>query len=188
MKYLWLLVLVFLAVPVYATDNYSVADAYKDLGHQQTIFDQSAASMTIGESQYLDHLFYVTDLAFRERMIMLRYAESGYANEYIEKYNEEITNILGSFEFIRPNTRALEAVEILVLEAVREQKKLFNLWADADAYTHNALKKSLPNNALVQSSHSKLIKAYQLLKQEYPNESAHNQQAFYDHLCALDFI
>ncbi|MCP4488040.1 MAG: hypothetical protein GY820_12070 [Gammaproteobacteria bacterium] len=41
---------------------------------------------------------------------------------------------------------------------------------------------------LVKSSSQHLIAAHSLLKQLYPQETKHNQQAFFDYLCALDFI
>ena len=34
----------------------------------------------------------------------------------------------------------------------------------------------------------KLQRAYALLAQQFPGETLHNKSAFYDHLCALDFI
>ena len=58
----------------------------------------------------------------------------------------------------------------------------FNTAEDRRNYEFDA------NAPLVQSSHNKLMKAYQLLNVQFPKEHAHNKAAFFDHLCALDFI
>ena len=51
-----------------------------------------------------------------------------------------------------------------------------------------ALHKGGNVHSLVRSSSNQLIQAYDYLMQSYPQESPHNRQAFFDHLCALDFI
>jgi len=43
-------------------------------------------------------------------------------------------------------------------------------------------------NQLIQSSHQHLLAAYGVLMHSYPEETKHNKQAFFDYLCALDFI
>ena len=143
MKYLFTLFLsLFLFNSTAFAAGYNVADAYKELRHNQTTFDKGVAAMDAAESKYLDHLFFVTDVAFRERMLMLRYARSGQAGEYIERYNKEIGNVLGSFEFIRPKTRVLQNVEATVIQAIREQQKFFNIWHKASAITAENLQKN----------------------------------------------
>lgn len=167
----------------------SVENAYKRLGHQQTPFKKSQARMTNAEKNYLDHLFFVTDLAFSERMTMLNYFNQGKDAAYIDKYNEEIKNLLASFELVKAPNRNLEQIEDIIIDAIKDQKNFFNVWHEyAGTPTYGNLQKNYAQNPYVQSSHKKLIKAYMLLKQAYPNEGQHNQKAFYDHLCALDFI
>lgn len=170
-------------------EEMSISQAYRALPHQRTQFNASHAKMSAQESKYLDHLFFVTDLAFRERMVMLRAFRGGKDHRYIETYNKEIGNLLGSFEFIEPPTRVLGQVEKLVIESVNEQRKFFNIWHKArGTIQYKQLQKSMASHRYVQSSHQKLIQAYSVLKQNYPQEIPHNQQAFYDHLCALDFL
>ncbi|NIP39793.1 MAG: hypothetical protein GWO07_16190 [Candidatus Dadabacteria bacterium] len=41
---------------------------------------------------------------------------------------------------------------------------------------------------LVHSSSNKLKRAYSILMKKCPKENGHNRQAFFDDLCALDFI
>ena len=178
----------FIAPPIRAEDM-TISQAYRALPHQRTQFNASHAKMSAQESKYLDHLFFVTDLAFRERMVMLRAFQGGQDHRYIEAYNKEIGNLLGSFEFIDPPNRALGQVEKLIIESVSEQREFFNIWYKARGTSqYKQLQKNVASHKYVQSSHQKLIQAYGVLKQNYPQEMPHNQQSFYDHLCALDFL
>jgi hypothetical protein len=76
----------------------------------------------------------------------------------------------------------LEPVKRLVGTAIEEQARYFSSLDQSKKLSFNARDK------LVQSSHAKLVNAYNLLMAQYPQESAHNNKAFFDHLCALDFI
>ncbi len=175
------------AIPVYA-DDLTVGGAYKALNHKQTTFDKKASLLADDEAKYLDHLFFVTDLAFRERMLMLRYAKAHETGRYIESYNKEIDNLLASFEFITPPSHILKQVQDLIIASIKEQKAFFNEWHNASEAKARALIQTYASHQLVQASHMKLMQAYQLLKSAFGNEAAHNQQSFYDHLCVLDFI
>ncbi|MGH1379111.1 MAG: hypothetical protein ACRBB3_09855 [Alphaproteobacteria bacterium] len=180
--------LCFGVTPVNA-EKMSVSQAYKALHHQQTQFKSSIAQMSADESKYLDHLFFVTDLAFRERMVMLQAFRAGKDKKYIDKYNKEIANLLGSFSLIDPPTSNLKNVETHIISAIDEQREFFNMWHAARGTSqYSNLQKNFMSNKNVQSSHRKLLQAYSLLKKHYPKEGSHNQQSFFDHLCALDFI
>ncbi len=167
----------------------SVSQAYRVLKHNQTKFNSAIAQMSAEEIRYLDHLFFVTDLAFRERMVMLQAFKSGKDTKYIDQYNKEIANLLGSFSLIEPPTSNLINVETLIISAINEQREFFNIWHKSRGTSqYSNLQKNFISNKNVQSSHRKLLQAYSLLKQHYPKEGSHNQQSFFDHLCALDFI
>ena len=74
--------------------------------------------------------------------------------------------------------RRLRSVHALIVEAIQEQHQYLTMWlasGRADYFSSEA--------ALIRSSHVKLTEAYL-----YPAEADRTHQAFYDHLCALDFI
>jgi len=180
--------LLFLVFPAYAADM-SVEQAYKALNHKQTTFNKNRASMNETESKYLDHLFFVSDLAFRERMVMLKYFKSKKDDQYIDEYNKQVGDLLASFALIKAPNRNLQQIEILLKGAITEQKQFFNEWNKARGNSHyDQLQRNYSSHKLVQSSHNKLVQTYMMLKRSYPRESAHNQQSFYDHMCALDFL
>ncbi len=178
----------FIASPMRA-EEMTVSQAYQALSHPRTQFSVSYAKMSEQESKYLDHLFFVTDLAFRERMMMMHAFRAGTGDVYIKVYNKEISNLLGSFEFIDPPTELLGEVEELVVGSIGEQREFFNIWDNArGTEKYQKLMKNVASHKYVQSSHQKLIQAYGILQQTYTQEIPHNQQSFYDHLCALDFL
>ena len=180
--------LLFLVFPAYAADM-SVEQAYKALNHKQTTFNKNRASMNETESKYLDHLFFVSDLAFRERMVMLKYFKSKKDDQYIDEYNKQVGDLLASFALIKAPNRNLQQIETLLKGAITEQKQFFNEWNKARGNSHyDQLQRNYSSHKLVQNSHNKLIQAYSMLKRSYPRETSHNQQSFYDHLCALDFL
>lgn len=190
-QYIRLIIIVLIAVtsaPAFASEM-SVAQAYKLQHHKQTTFDKTRANISKQEAKYLDHLFFVTDLAFRERMVMLRYFQNKKDDVYIAQYNKEIEQLLTSFAFISAPNRKLQQVQDIVVLAIKDQQKFFNLWYMARGNAkYNALQSNYRSDRSVLSAHQKLIQAYGMLKQIYPKATSHNTQAFYDHLCALDFI
>ena len=78
----------------------------------------------------------------------------------------------------------LGQVHGLVMQAVQEQRKFLLHWY------RNQWDSSLriAQEPLVQSSSHKLRAAYVALMRLYAGESETNRHAFFDYLCALDFI
>lgn len=165
---------------VAATDfpmTMSVEQAYSAIPHERTKFLRALSRTQAADAAYLDSLFTLVDLAVVERVQTLlwiqtdgrRGAKGGNYGLLLEE--------LSALEV----PRKLHRVHGLITEALEEQQAYLECWRRArggfDA-----------SNQLVQSSHGKLYKAYQILMQTYPREAAHNRKAFFDHLCALDFI
>jgi len=65
---------------------------------------------------------------------------------------------------------------------MREQRSALEQWRKI------ALPTDLARHPLVASSSGKLHRAYAELLALFPQEDAHNKAAFFDYLCALDFI
>lgn len=76
----------------------------------------------------------------------------------------------------------LASVHRLVSEAMVEQRTALAEWRKT------ALPANLAGHPLVASSSGKLHRAYGELLTLFPQESAHNKAAFFDYLCAMDFI
>jgi hypothetical protein len=157
----------------------TVEAAYQAIPHQRTPFSPEKAVMDGDTAQRLGRFFELTDMAVVERVASLKTMRSGNISYYSSaNYNA----ILSELEALALPAQ-LNQPKQLVIEAIQEQKAYFEAWYHSgNAQFHN------PQHGLVQSSHSKLIQAYNQLMAAYPSESHHNQTAFFDHLCALDFI
>jgi len=75
----------------------------------------------------------------------------------------------------------LKQAHELITQAIHEQNQYFKKIDSSKKYSFNA------NDKIVQTSHTKLIQAYNLIMALFPKENKHNKEAFFDHLCALDF-
>jgi hypothetical protein len=150
----------------------TVDEAYKAIPHNKTRFDASAAGMDEVEKTFLDTFFGLSDLAVAERVgtqVALSAKHPAAANY------DEILRRLESLD-VPPK---LAGAHRLVTDAVREQRQYLDTLKGGEAFDVSA--------PLVESSHQKLVQAYNELMRLYPSENGHNRQAFFDHLCALDF-
>ena len=157
----------------------SVDQAYSAIPHARTAFLSQQSPQSPGDSRYLATLFSWTDLAIVERVAnqqSLRSSPTGGAS-------------LSGYDVILEGISSLNApahlyeIQELIKEAITEQRAYLAEW-QASGQRNYFNRKHL----LVQSSHRKLISAYKKLMAAYSDEGAHNKQAFFDHLCALDFI
>jgi len=157
----------------------SVDAAYKAIPHKQTTFNPGLAKMDMDERQFLEHLFELTDTAMVQRVqAMMRLQEDTNLVAFENNYNI-ILSQLNQLDV----PAELKPVYKLVEQAILEQMLYLEQWKEAGAQVQ--FNSHAP---LVQTSHRKLIQAHELLVQSFPTETAHNKAAFFDHLCALDFI
>ena len=169
----------------------SIEEAYRAIPHKQTTFDSASAQMTHDEANYLHEFFSLVDLSMVERVQTLAWFHSnGDRGRPFGHYRTQISDLLSRMRILKvPNT--LKPVHKLVTEAIREQNGYFENWQHSmdrsEAFKY-PLGARGPLHKNVTSSHNKLIQAYQILMKLYPEEIKHNQKAFFDHLCALDFI
>ena len=153
--------------------------AYRAIPHKRTVFLSDQAQMSRQESSYLQALFALTDCAVAERVHLQDRLRRGHSVEIATTNYPAIMQGVRSLE----TPPGLVPVQSLILEAIQEQRDYLEQWAqsgDPKYFNRHA--------PLIQKSHGKLIAAYLELKRRYSGESAHNSQAFYDYLCALDFI
>jgi hypothetical protein len=180
-----LLLLVLVSTPVLA-EEMTIEQAYQAIPHERTPYNAQQSTSPAADAKYLDHLFFVTDMAMRARVQTLIMFHAN-KPEALEKYVSDVGTLLASFEMVQTPAH-LKEVQELVVSAIKDQQAFFESWADTKPPLYDSIKQSYGSNPAVISAHQKLIKAYSLLKQAYPGETQHNTKAFFDHLCALDFI
>jgi hypothetical protein len=133
------------------------------------------------DAKYLDHYFFAADVALQGF-----YGQKGAMS--VADYNREINNIIASFDMVE-TPRHLKDAQTLLISAIRDQQAFFNEWDKVRGMAKGqAYKRNYTQHGKVQAAHKKLLKAYYMLIQHYPQEHQRNKTAFFDHLCALDFI
>ena len=158
---------------------FTVAEAYELIPHQRTSFSLASTAMDDSEAQQLAQFFKLTDGAVVERVAHQRALQAGaLAETSFENYEIILSQITA---LTLP--QALDEPKQLIVAAIEEQQAYFEGWRQSgDPQFYES------TDPLIQSSHRKLIKAYQQIMRAYPHASEHNKTAFFDHLCALDFI
>jgi hypothetical protein len=156
----------------------TVGQAYQRIPHAQTTFSPTQTqAMNASEAQNANELFTWVDFAIVERVMLMdniqrgqQYSSGNYA-VILAKLNNMVV------------AEKLTESKNLIIAAINDQKNYFEQQARAaQSQPINS------QNSLIQDSHQKLFTAYNKLMALYPQESDHNKKAFFDHLCALDFI
>ncbi len=152
-----------------------IARAYRLIPHQQTPFYLKQSNLPDPEARYISKLLGLSELAMAERV------EAMIDGPDKSRYDADITTILGKLSKLETPAK-LRPVYQHIVTAIEEHRSYFALEISGDA---NA---EVKQEQLVNSSSQHLIAAHALLRQLYPQETKHNKQAFFDYLCALDFI
>lgn len=170
-------------------EDYTVEQAYEFFGRERTPYDRGQSPIPELEARYLGRFFAAADAAMQARVNIMQHFFAGQSyKKYMPVYLKTMQEIEQEFFFERAPTKELKDIETLFLNALGEQRDFFIYWSKASGGAFTALRNDFTKNELVQSSHTKLLKVYTQLMILYPNETAYNQKAFYNHLCALDFI
>ncbi len=158
----------------------SVEEAYKAIPHRRTVFDVKKAGMTRAEKDFLVEFYELVDLAIVERVDMLMYLMSQGRNGALAS---DYDTILEELRQLKAPKKLKEAHRLVIL-AIEEQRHFLEGW-EAKGFKANV---SVASDSTVRSASSKLIQAYNIFMQSFQQEGAHNKQAFFDYLCALDFL
>ncbi len=176
--------------PITHTKLYTVEEAYEFFNRERTPFDPKRSKLSEYEIAYLEHYFSLTDRAMELRTNMMQYYFAGTRahKKQLAAYITEIEKVIDAFPFVRAPTKELKEIENLTALAIGEQRDFFRAWSSANGRDFLKWRKKYMEHELVLSSHSKLQSAYTQLMLLFPHEDPYNQKAFYNHLCALDFI
>jgi hypothetical protein len=160
-------------------DASSADEAYAAIPHRRTVFEESASQLSKEELLSLRLLF-----EFCDQGVILKVRSSKNVNQ--SKWNEIQTDLNAYQKLIEDFNQqglstSLMQIKNLVVAAMKEHRTFFE----------NKMKNKTANMTFtpeISSASQKLFSAYNQLMSLFPKESAHNKQAFYDYLCALDFM
>jgi hypothetical protein len=168
----------------------TVEEAYGAIPHRYTAFETKSAKMDPKEAACLDSFFRLVNLAIIERVQTLTWFQSnGRQGSSLQSYRKRVGDLITKFGGLDV-PKNLEEIRRQVVEAIKDQRAYFEEWEQATT-KKQPFKYALgagPRHPRVLASSQKLQQAYAQLMQIYPRERSRIQQAFFDHLCALDFI
>ena len=157
----------------------TVEEAYQTIPHERTLFDSSSSKMSQEEKEYLNTVFSLTDRALVVRVQTLQWLRS---NRQIKLDNEKYDKILSELKNLKAPNK-LEKFHQPIVRAIETHKLFFEKWSKRNWFNYD-----IYGDEQVQSSSADLKQAYNILIGLYPIESEQNKKAFFDYLCALDFL
>ena len=148
----------------------SVEEAYRLIPHQRTVFQPGSARMQQAERAYLVAFFSAIDQAIVAKVSAHRGATVAEAYAPVWRAWAEL-NPPASLKATQEKVRSAIADQQAYLLEIEMRQSSWNL-----------------GHSKVRSSSANLQAAYGELMRLYPADNATNKQAFYDYLCALDFL
>lgn len=162
-----------LVLPVLAQPA-EVTRAYKAIPHRFTPFQSSQAKMQASESAYLKKNFALVNQAVVVKV------ESMQRRDYAG-YDSKAASLVRQLKAQRPPKKLVKYHQ-LVIAAIEDQRAYFKTWKKNPSARFN------PADPKVRAASGKLQQAYGILLRQFPGQAKKVQQAFFDHLCALDFL
>jgi hypothetical protein len=162
---------VILCLSMQCASALTVDEAYRAIPHNRTVFDVKAGKMDMSIAKDLLRIFEHVDEAIVLRVETMK-SRSG--RQVLPKYQ----NLISKMES-ETIAKSLQPILALIVGAIRDQSEVF---AKSEGQSANF------SDPHVRSASQKLHSAYQSLMQTFPSEGSVNKQAFFDYLCALDFL
>lgn len=161
----------------------TIEEAYAGIPHRRTVFNPSASAISPAVKEELRQIFTLAEQATILRVEGLAALRAGRSQELAQIINRyRALAVSGPAARFSPST---QPVRELVLKAIDDHRAFF------DEKLKQSAGKSAPNASftpVINQASGKLHQAYDLLMKAFPAETAHNQAAFFDYLCALDFL
>ena len=172
-----------LALAAVEASAVSIEEAYASIPHRRTPFHAASAKASPAHAAQLQRLFELTD-----RGVVLR-VEGMQAH-----YNRDragLARVLAGYDALAATLRAerfapeLVPARDMIVEALAGQRRHLASRPDGGLAF---VRQQLAATPEVKNASHQLHGAYAILMKAFPQQSNHNRTAFFDHLCALDFL
>lgn len=157
----------------------SVAKAYLAIPHNQVTYRADGSTLKRDEAAYLEDTFFLVDRAVVERVTLLQSLQrNDRQKRSLDNYNQILKRLIASSV-----PRGMEFFHQQIIAAIQEEKQYFRGFQESSSvFTLNRW------DPLLLRPHRRLVASYEFLMSQYPQETTKNRQAFFEHLCALDFL
>ncbi|MBM4259754.1 MAG: hypothetical protein FJ147_28140 [Deltaproteobacteria bacterium] len=181
MKHILRILLLITIVNVSAAPAMTIDEAYQAIPHKRTAYDAQRSTLNTEEREFLAKLFTLSDQALIERVEALTAWRKG-ERQQLEHYDAQVSRILATLRALTGPASAHGLVATLS-QAIEHQRAFFRT-----ALTSLPQEVQLGRDPNVLTASRELRRLYTDLMTRYSGEHAHNRDAFYQHLCALDFL
>ena len=161
----------------------TIEEAYAAIPHQRTVFDRSASRLSKAQVEGLLQLFALTDRGTVLRVEAMRAFRGGQLQDFRAALDRYRTLIEALRSLNLPGE--LMPAHALIVQSVQGHQRFFEASLKA---SDSLARRELVFTTEVHESSRKLRQAYDLLMKMYSNEPGVNKSAFFDYLCALDFL
>jgi hypothetical protein len=161
----------------------SIVEAYAAIPHKRTVFNAKESPLAITNTFALTHLFEAVERAIVLKIMADKALGSKNAEamtQTLEQYSSVIKSLLS---LDSPNE--IKPAQTLIISAIEKHQAHFTQKQTAAiaGKTHD-----LSTSPEITSASADLQRAYSALIKSFPQETVNNKTAFYDYLCALDFL
>jgi hypothetical protein len=163
--------------------NLTVEEAYAAIPHKRTTFVPAQSLLAASESNMLNQLFDLADSAIVLKVIAVKAMQANDAprvQQTIADY-DALINKLSTLSI----SGDLNKIKANLLAAIKKHQHYFQE-KQAQFQTNNHYDHGFTPD--LRAASGILQQTYGLLIQAFPQESSNNKIAFYDYLCALDFL
>ena len=176
-------VLIFVLYFATSTLALTVDEAYQAIPHKRMEYSAGKSTLSSNTKADLEKLFKFSDQALIGRIETMKGLQEKRPQVFTayQKKTDEILNGLNDLT----NPEAIQLATLLKA-AMTSQREFFSKWHDA--VRSNTAFHYPGEDSSVQQASSHLRQLYSVLMQRYPSEHPDNIDAFYQHLCALDFL
>jgi hypothetical protein len=160
-----------------------IAAAYAAIPHARTLFDAPSSTAPAIQKAELARLFAYTDrgVVLRVQGMQAHSARNAAGVKRVVAEYDGLIADLGKEKF----TPEVASAQALIVEALQLHQRHFQSRPEGGLVFVGQQLSSVPD---VREANRKLMKAYDILMRAFPGETKHNKSAFFDHLCALDFL
>jgi hypothetical protein len=172
-----------LAVAATPASAMSPEEAYAAIPHQRTTFDTRASAASASQAESLQRLFTLSDQGVILKVEGMRAQRA--------RNVAEVKRVLAAYDGLVDNLQrqpfAAEVVPArdLIVKALRDHRRYM---ASRPEGGMTFVRNELTSAPAVTQASASLQRAYGLLMKAFPGEPARNKAAFYDYLCALDYL
>jgi hypothetical protein len=178
---------VFVACVSFAAHAMTVEEAYAAIPHKRTVFDGNASKLSAAQIDSLKRLFASSDQGVVLRVEGLRALRGAAASQLPTQLRKAINDYraLASAVASLNVSAEIKPAQDLIAQAIADHQRFFEMkLRDNDTLA----KRDAALTTEIHQASQKLHRAYDVLMKAFPNEAASNKTAFYDYLCALDFL